>query len=557
MRKPAVSALEWRLVTIAAVAIMILVSLPYMFGAAAQDADWHFGWFIYGTVDGNSYLAKMREGAVDGWLFHIAYTSEPHDGAFLFTPYLAGGKLAALFTSPRSPTFVDTLLIVFHGARILFGIALILVMYRFIAVFIPRRSLRLLALVLACLGGGLGWLIFPLAGDQFLGSPPIDILLPEGYSFYILQGLPHLELARAALFGGLLITFHATTIERRWGVWMVAAGLSWLVMGLCVPFYIGVVYAILGVWGAAVLIRHRRFPLRLFTRCVVGAMVPAPLLLYSLYVILTNPVIRQWQAQNVLPSPNPIHFVLGYGIYVLLAIPVFRWAWRRGHRSLPHLLIVAWVAAGPVLAYFPIAVQRRLLEGIFVPLCIMAVWGMNLWWIGMRRRLRRRSPIRAMLAWRRAVLLILGLTLPTSILLLLIGAGNAQHRAEPLFHSSGEIAVLDWMNANLPADSVVLCDFSTGNYLPARADLRVFIGHSPETLYIDTIKRPLMMRFYGGALNDAQQRDFFATYGIRYVLFSPEQQTETVMKALSLVLHLLPYNRADGYRIYEVASDGS
>src|SRR5690349_15927556 len=97
---------------------MALTTLPYLVGAGAQRSDLRFGWFLFGVDDGNSYLAKMRQGAVDGWLFHIVYTSEPHDGAFLFTPYLAGGKLAVLLAPPYSPAFTDAMLLVFHAARI-------------------------------------------------------------------------------------------------------------------------------------------------------------------------------------------------------------------------------------------------------------------------------------------------------------------------------------------------------------------------------------------------------------------------------------------------------
>ncbi len=142
MDSPTVSRREWRNVVLFALGILVLTSLPYLVGVLSQRSDLHFGGFLFGIEDGNSYLAKMREGATDGWLFHIAYTSEPQDGAVLFTPYLAAGKLSTLFTSPSSPDFVDTMLIVFHASRLAFGFLLILVVYRFVAAFISRPSLR-------------------------------------------------------------------------------------------------------------------------------------------------------------------------------------------------------------------------------------------------------------------------------------------------------------------------------------------------------------------------------------------------------------------------------
>jgi hypothetical protein len=558
MHSPRIRRLEWVTVSAIAVAIMIFVSLPYVVALSVQTDSWRFGGFLIGVVDGNSYLAKMREGATDGWLYYDVYTSEPHDGAFLFTPYLALGKLTALFTSPQSPTFTGAMMIAFHTARIGLGILLILVMYRFIAIFLRRRSLRLLALILATLGGGLGWLLLSIpGGDHFLGTAPIDTILPEGYSFYILQGLPHLALARAALLTGLMLTFHAYHQDRDWIVTMIGAGLCWLVMGLCVPFYVGVVWAILGSWGLAALVRTRRFPTRLFWRCLVGSLVAAPILLYSLYVIAANPVIRQWQAQNVLPSPHPFHYLFGYGSYILFAIFAVRWAWRRSRREIYWLLIVGWLTAAPILAYLPIAVQRRLLEAVFVPLCILTTLGLYLTWFGLRRRLRR-SVRRSSLAWRMtgwswAVILILVLSLPTPLLVSAIVTASVSQRNPQLYNSTSEIMLLDWMNTHLPPNTVVLTDFDIGNDIPAFTSLRVFIGHSPETLYIDDLKRPLMQRFFDGAMNDADQRNLFSTYSIRYVVMTHSQAA--ALPQLSSALQLLPYNN-DQYRIYEVLPDG-
>src|SRR5258708_20264838 len=98
------------------------------------------------------------------------------------------------------------------------------------------------------------------------GSSPIDLILPEGYTFFVLYGLPHVALARAALLGGLLMTMHGLTLPsaRQWLPWSALAGLCWLIMGLCVPFYIGVIYAILGVWAVPPPISHPQFPTQHF-----------------------------------------------------------------------------------------------------------------------------------------------------------------------------------------------------------------------------------------------------------------------------------------------------
>ncbi len=73
-----ISARESQRVLVFALGVMIITTVPYLIGFAAQGSLWHFSGFLIGRDDGNSYLAKMREGAQGEWLFHLVYTSEPH-----------------------------------------------------------------------------------------------------------------------------------------------------------------------------------------------------------------------------------------------------------------------------------------------------------------------------------------------------------------------------------------------------------------------------------------------------------------------------------------------
>jgi len=137
-----VSKHEWQRVVAFAVAVMLITSIPYALGWLAQGDEWLFGGFLFGVDDGYSYLAKMRLGAQGNWLFTIRYTAEPHDGALLFLPYILLGWLTALFIDPASPNLVIALALAFHLARIACGFALILISYRFVAVFLHHQALR-------------------------------------------------------------------------------------------------------------------------------------------------------------------------------------------------------------------------------------------------------------------------------------------------------------------------------------------------------------------------------------------------------------------------------
>src|SRR5262249_12411256 len=145
-----------------------------------------------------------------------------------------------------------------------------------------------------------------------------------------------------------------------------------------------------------------------------------------------------------------------------------------------------------------------------------------------------------------AVILVLALTLPTTLILLLSGLPATQSRnpANRLFHTDAEIGALDWLNTHAPADSIVLSTIETGNYLPARTSLRAVIGHGPETIKLD-MKQPQVQRFFAGDMSPEERRMLFDTYNVRYVIF-PQGRNSPPSPDLKLI-----YDQ-DGYYIYEV-----
>lgn len=498
-----VSAAEWRRVALFAAAVMILTTLPYLAGALAAGGGWTFGGFVFGAEDGYSYLAKMRLGARGDWLFTLRYTHEPHHGAPLFLPYLLLGRLMALAVDPRSSYLPVALILAFHVARVVGGTALLLVAYRFVAQFVRHPATRLLALMAIMLGGGVGWTA-NVAGAT--GALPVDFYIPEGYSFLILLGLPHLALARMALLGGLLLLFRALEATR-WSRWALGAGLCWAVMGLSVPFYLTVIYAVLGVWGGMIWARTRRFPWALVWRAGTAALVTLPLLLVTAAAFLTNDVLGAWSAQNRLPSPSPLHYALGYAALAIPATAGARLAWQRGD-SPPHLLLLAWVLIAPALAYLPVNVQRRLLEGVIVPLGVLAAIGLRLWFPGRRR-------------WRRVRAVWLAVLLSGPVLLWLGALLAALKPARPLFQQSAELRAMTALNRIAPRDAVVLSLKETGNVLPAWTDLKAYVGHGPETIDAEE-KEALARQFFAGVLDPATQRAMLAV--VDYVFYGPQEQ---------------------------------
>jgi hypothetical protein len=216
-----------------------------------------------------------------------------------------------------------------------------------------------------------------------------------------------------------------------------------------------------------------------------------------------------------------------------LAAPAVPVMWRRAPR---YRLLVSWPLTALLMAYLPINVQRRLLEGMIVPLAALAAAGLAL--------LMRRRRIRAV-----AIGLLMALILPSTVLLIGGGTWTAMTAGWPVFHPADELAALDWLRREAPLDEVALATFRQANVIPAYAGLRVYSGHGPETVHSGE-KRAQVEAFFGCGLSDAERRKLLTDGGVHYVLVGPREAGGCFDPA-ALNLHQV-YRHGD-YTIYEVS----
>ncbi len=544
------NAREFRFVLAFSIVALAITSIPYVLGAVLATEDRVFGGFVYAIEDCYSYLAKMRQGAEGAWLFHIAYTPEPHPGVLFFPFHLLLGKVAALLPGGDLAT---RMVWVYHGARVVFGLVLLLTVYRFLAAFTERVAVRRLAWLMVTFGGGLGWLLVALGQPGWLGSMPLDFILPEGFTFLVLYSFPHIALARSLLLVGILsllkaweecleseaqsphhvsrFTFHVSRIT---GLeWAVLTGFLWLAMGLLVPFYVAVAWAVMAAAWLALGLRERRVPWREGLLAGGVALVSAPVVLYSAWVFTTAPVYATWAAQNRILSPHPLHYLAAYGVLLLLAAFAVRDAWREEGVG---WLAMAWVGVVPALVYLPFNLQRRLVEGVQVPLSLLAALGVSRFKLqGLRSRVV-------------LGLLLVGLSL-TNVLLV---AGNClalRGQPAPIYRDAGEVAALDWLNERVGFDDVVLSAYETGNYLPAWVRARVFVGHGPESVRSDE-KRALVAQFFDAMTDSAWRRRLLVQYGVDYVFWGPAERAVGTFNPHT-ESYLRQVYEAGGYAIFE------
>jgi hypothetical protein len=505
---------EWRWLAGVVLALMLISSLPYLIAWAATPAGAHFTGLIFNPQDGNSYIAKMRQGLAGSWVFRLPYTPEAQSGASVFLLFLFLGHVARWTGLP--------LIAVYHAARLVGGAAMLAMLYVLAARVSDDVGERRAMFLLAALGSGLGWLVV------FFGYQSADLWVPEAFPVYALLANAHFPLSMALM---MWIADRGLAVgnERRWlpGLGMIAAA---VILGAVQPFGLVAVFGGLGVMIIARAVRERVVPWRVLIWIGAAGLVAAPYPLYMLRAIKADPVLAAWDVQNVTGSPPPWDWALSYGLLLVFAILGAVYALRRG--SGIGWLLVGWVGGTLVGMYLPLPLQRRLSLGLGAPLGLLAGMG---WWRAVRPRikLRRRGLVQT---------LVVAFCALTPIFLVvghLAVASDAYLRA-------GEWVALTWLRDEGKPDAVVLCSTRMGLFVPAWAGQPVVYGHPFETVNAGE-RKAQVEAFWAGEMSAEEREAFLQENRVGYVLVDSE------IGGLGIGDWELAFE-ANGMRVYDVGS---
>ena len=495
---------EWIWVAVVAGLIVTTSTVPYLAGNLAQTPRERFGGVVMNPVDYHSHLAKMWQGYQGQWRYRLLFTSEDHEGVFVQTFYVALGHVARFFGLGLPLTF--------QIARVAFGFAMLVSAYRFIAHFVARVRTRQVAFLLATIASGLGWLTEAIAPAPVGGVSPMDFWLADGFTYLALLTSPHFCAAIALLLSVFLLLLHRPEgPSPAEGALVVVASLA---LGVIHPYAMLLADLLPALYWAIEWLRMRRAVWRgLATVAAMGA-AQVPLLFYDLWVF-RQPIFAGWSTQNVTLSPPPAVYLLGYGVLLALgAVGTVVWIRRREWRVVFPLL---WIGLVAVLVYVPWNLQRRFLEGVQVPMGLLAG-------VGLAEGLLPLCCRKMQMRWCWLGMALIVALAPMSNLYLTTSLTWAAAVREPgMFQSTDLLAVVDWLGRNSAWDETVLSGFNTGNLIPARIGHRVVLGHWMETVDYAG-KRSAVARFYDAETSDAERRELLAAWGVAYVFHGTEER---------------------------------
>jgi len=489
--------LDWRIPLLTGLVLAAVTALPYVYAYAVQPPGHVFMGFFYLGDDANTYLAKMRQGWEGAWAWQNRYTTESSPTAYLFMFWIVLGHIAALLNLP--------LIVTFHLARVAAAFALMAAAWYAICHFIEDRSARKFAFFFLAAGLGMGYVIQALGQPVIFGhqTDTLDWRMPELTAFYSLLALPHFAWSGVFAAAGIALTLKS--IQRGSLVLGVLAGLAWLGQASIhpqMPILMG------GATAVALLLRPAT-P-RGWIAGALAFAIPAPYILYSYLAFVGNPEVQRWtfHSKNALP-PETISLLFAIAPQLLLALTGLPGALRR--RTREDLFLVAWLVLLGVILYLPNPagdLRRRFLDGLYLPLVILAARGM---YETVLPRLRS-ARAKALVPFSYVCFAAIGSAF--LVLAPLAVAGQSQYTT-----TRAQYDGLNWLGGQ-PAGHVLAMP-GVGLYIPAYSGDTVYVGHYDETFdYLNKTQTALAV-----LTGKSDLSQFIEQNHIRYVVWTVDLKT--------------------------------
>lgn len=537
---------------------MALTLIPYLVGASMADGR-RYMWLGYNLDDSCVYLSWMRQ-AADGSLRALnLFTTDPQNGMALNPLFLALGRFARLTGLP--------IIGVYHGARLLFGLLLLLVAWKFVTATVADPKARKLAFLFVCFSSGLGWLPLWWADSPF--NTPIDKWQPEAITFLSLYLSPLFCFSMALQAAILLLLFQGERAER--ARFAVGAGLCAFLLGLVHSYD---VITIAAIWIGFLAVRTVSRPAvekwktaGSWLRGVLAAAIASPAVLYIFIQLKTETVFRA-RANVLTLSPPPAWVLLGYGltfalalyaIWALLskpaasaqpapkpALPTSPTTWTTGLDA--TILLVAWLVMNIAVAYLPgVPFQRKMLQGAHFPVAMLAG-------IGAAALLAKASFARTRITYVAVVSGMTALLGVTNLRFVLRDLDNyainlSQTKMQRTYLLPGEISALEWVRDNTPKDAAVqplfwialtpdrkigVFDTSVACFTPGIAHRKVYCGHWGETPdFPDKLRE--MPRLLLPNIPEEAKIDLLRKMKVRYVIFSQKTPSDSLTDQIAPV----------------------
>lgn len=453
---------EYLLAVLIGFFVIVLSNAYLLYGIfVPKDGLEFLGRRFINSQDTYTYIAFIEQAKQGKVFFENLYTSDPQTATLIRPSYALLGILAHVVGVSS--------MVAFHLGRTVLTILFCVVLYIFLGLFFKTPKRRLLAFTVTLFSSGIGYLTAQIGVDSS------DLWIPESITFFSLQEAPHFVLSQTLM----LISFYFLIkgwVDKRVS-YLILSGIPLLFLGFEHPYNLFICAGVTLLAGLYLDVSgkvHKRQVLwgigSVLLGCIIGNA-------YQLFELYRNPILKSWAFQS--DSPIPTTYILGYGFIILLAlIGIEKYL---NERKIPHIIILSWVAVSSVLLYAPVYFQRRLSEGLHIPLSILAAEGIIILCLFVSRFVVHK--IRIIITYTLACVIVAILCLGS-----LEGAYSdlavidSNHQKDYYYYLlSQEVNAAEYIRDNSSSKDVILSNWFYGNILPGITGRKVYIGHKAQT----------------------------------------------------------------------------
>ncbi len=497
------------MIIILAAVLVVITAAPYLYGYLSAPKGKVFTGVHYLTPgDTNVMLSSIEQVRQGHEVFINPYTSEPQHRIYINPFWLSVGWLGKLFNLPN--------LLTYHVARSLMIFVFAFVMYLFLAYLFTDAKRRLWMMLIICTASGVGLFFNPFLFDvNNIYEHPTDTWVPESVTFLTLYHSPHLIASVTLIiliFLLMLFAFDSNKLRYSLGAGLACFFLLWFH-----PFNGPTIFGVLFMYMLIIFLRDRKIYWSYIKHYFILSIFPVPVVAYMYYLSQADWVIRKWNEQNILPSPSIWMYLIGYGILVPLAMYGL-WITLKSAKN-KGIFVISWLVTSSLLLYFPIYFQRRLSEGLHIPMAILATAGILM----LAERFRNPSS-----AWqvKLSVLVIsLGIFLPLSNFQIM-GQDIYNYQTDkeyPYYLNKTEVEGMSWLKENATLSDVIFSAYEIGNFIPAYSGRIVWIGHGPQTINLE--EKFIKSQWFWSTNDDSEaRRQFLHEQKVTYVWYGEHEK---------------------------------
>ena len=484
---------------------LLLASSPFIYGQINTPLNSvYLGTHYSNYTDTFAYLGLFTQAKREHFLFFNPYSPEKHSALF-FRPLFS---FATVFLKIIPLTSVEA----YHFFRILLGLILLLILFYFLKTFFPNKALRCFVYTNLVIGSGLGWLSISFIKD------PMDLWVPETNIFLSLMEAPHFVLSLSLMLTIFMLWMKNSSSPS--SKTTLLASIAAVILFLCHPFDAPIIYLTLFLYIGYLCITPAYFKNRkiLITLFILFLLISSLPLLWQTYQIQSNFIAAYWSKQNINLSPSPLGMIFGLGIWLPLAVGGIILAFK--NKNTNFILIALWALSYFPLTYIPLNIQRRFLEGLFIPYIILSCYFLNI-------IIKKMPFIKKHKTFYIALISIFIFINSFSNILILKRdfVKLNQNKQLPFYLSKYVVNGLNWLENQDSSLKTFIGNWEISYISPTYLYCQTFWGHKVQTINLSQ-KEKEIKQLFNNKLTRHERKIFFHNYNLNYLIWEKRDTTK-------------------------------